>query len=289
MSIPGQSQICYLNGSFLPLSDACVPVLDRGFIFGDGVYEVIPVFNKKLFRIEEHLSRLNNSLHAIRIKNPHDSQQWLELLNCLVEQQNTNSDLSVYIQVTRGIAPRDHGFPANIEPTVFIMANTMAPVADEVIENGVSVITLDDIRWQYCNIKAIALLPNILLRQQALDRQATEAILIRQETVTEGSASNVFIVKDGTIKTPAKTAKLLPGITRDLIVELAHKNNIPCVETDISEVELQTADEIWLSSSTKDIVAVTQLDEKTVANGKPGPIYRIMLNHFTEYKATLRS
>lgn len=282
-----QSHICYLNGEFLPLSEAKVSVLDRGFVFGDGVYEVIPVFNKKLFRLDEHLVRLNNSLAAVRIKNPLDPQQWNNLLNKLITQQETG-DLSVYVQVTRGVAPRDHAFPANTTPTVFMMANPMQNVAADIINNGVRIITLDDIRWKFCNIKAIALLPNILLRQQAVDNNATEAVLIRHGVVTEGSASNVFIVQDNIIKTPAKTDNLLPGITRDLVVELAHDHNLVCDETTVLVKDLETADEIWLTSSTKDIVPVTTVDEKPVGDGKPGPIYKTMLKHFLDYKDKLR-
>ncbi len=282
-----QSHICYLNGEFLPISEAKVSVLDRGFVFGDGVYEVIPVFNRKLFRLDEHLVRLNNSLAAVRINSPLDPQQWNSLLTKLIDQQTTG-DLSVYVQVTRGVAPRDHAFPANTSPTVFVMANPMQTVAPDIINNGVRIITLDDIRWKFCNIKAIALLPNILLRQQAVDNNATEAVLVRHGVVTEGSASNVFIVQDNVIRTPAKSDNLLPGITRDLVVELAHKNNLHCEETTVLVNDLGTADEIWLTSSTKDIIPVTTVDEKPVRNGKPGPVYKAMLNHFLNYKDKLR-
>lgn len=282
------SPICYLNGDYLPLNEAKVSVLDRGFIFADGVYEVIPVFSNKLFRIDEHLTRLNNSLNAIKLSNPHSNIEWIEILNTLVSR-HIDSELSAYVQVTRGVAPRDHAFPDAGKATVFIMANPMQAVADEVIEKGINVITLDDIRWRFCNIKAIALLPNILLKQQAVEQGATEAILLRDGNVSEGTASNAFIVKNGVIKTPPKSANLLPGITRDLVVELAQKHNLACEETVIAENELRQADEIWMTSSTKDIVAVTQLDEKAVGNGKPGEVYKKMLGLFQDFKNQLKT
>jgi len=280
------SSMCYLNGEYLPLDEAKVSVLDRGFIFGDGVYEVIPVFNNKLFRINEHLTRLQNSLDAIKVSNPNTNNMWCDILNKLVSQ-HVDSELSVYIQVTRGVAPRDHAFPDAGNTTVFIMANPMQAVATDVIENGIEAITLDDIRWQFCNIKAISLLPNILLKQQAVEKGATEAILIRDGNVSEGTASNAFIVKNGVITTPPKTSMLLPGITRDLVVELAHQHNLPCEEKAITESELRLADEIWLTSSTKDIVAVTQLDKQQIGNRKPGEIYRKMLGLFQDFKKQL--
>lgn len=285
-----RSSICYLNGDYLPLDQARVSVLDRGFIFGDGVYEVIPAYGGNLFRLRQHLQRLHNSLEAIRLSNPLNNTQWQTLLQTLVEknQHAPESDQSIYLQVTRGVAQRDHRFPKNTPATVFAMSHPLAPVAMEKLQTGVAAITLDDIRWRYCYIKTIALLPNILLKQQAIEKQATEAILVRNSEVTEGSASNLFIVKDGVIKTPAKSEYLLPGITRDLIVELAQKNRLPCEECRITETELHAADEIWLSSSTKEILPVTRLDDKTVGNGKAGPLWQKMIGVYQAYKQTLR-
>jgi D-alanine transaminase len=279
--------IVYLNGEFMPDTEARIPVLDRGFIFGDGVYEVIPVYGGKLFRFDEHLQRLQNSLDAIKISNPLDRTQWKTALSELINQ-NGGGDHSLYLQITRGSAKRDHALPEDVTPTVFAMCNELKPQPAEVIENGVAAITLDDIRWQRCHIKAISLLPNVLLRQEALDQGAAEAILIRGGQATEGAASNLFAVIDGVITTPPKGPLLLPGITRDLVLELAASHNLPHQEKDITLTELQQADEIWLTSSTREILSVTRLDGKTVADGKPGPLYKQMLTLYQDYKHTLR-
>ncbi|VAX07040.1 D-alanine aminotransferase [hydrothermal vent metagenome] len=285
------SSICYLNGDYLPVNEAKVSVLDRGFIFGDGVYEVIPAYGSTLFRLQQHLQRLDNSLKAIRLSNPLSHEQWQHCLQTLVEknQNDKYSDQSIYLQVTRGVAKRDHSFPENTKATVFAMSNPLASISKDKMQEGVAAITLDDIRWRYCYIKTIALLPNILLKQQAVEAQASEAILIREDEVTEGSASNLFIVKDGIIKTPIKSERLLPGITRDLIVELALQNNLPCEEIHITEMELRTADEIWLSSSTKEILPVIRLDDKTVGTGAAGPLWGKMINIYQSYKQNLRT
>lgn len=284
------TSICYLNGDYLPIDQAKVSVLDRGFVFGDGVYEVIPAYGGNLFRLQQHLQRLTNSLEAIRLSNPLSPAQWQEMLQTLVEKNQTrvNSDQSIYLQITRGVAQRDHSFPENTPATIFAMSNPLVSASVKKLQDGVSAITLDDIRWQYCYIKTIALLPNVLLKQQATEKQAAEAILIRNNEVTEGSASNLFIVKDNVIKTPIKSEHLLPGITRDLIVELAQKNNMACEQTHISEAELHAADEIWLSSSTKEIIPVIRLGEKTVGTGSAGPVWKKMINIYQAYKKNLR-
>ncbi len=280
--------IVYLNNEFLPASQACVPVMDRGFIFGDGVYEVIPAYGGKLFRLDEHLQRLQNSLDAVRIPNPLSNAGWDTMLNELIAQ-NEGDDQSLYLQVTRGSAKRDHAMPDDPVPTVFAMSNTLHPVSQEIREHGVAAIILDDIRWKRCHIKAISLLPNILLRQEALDNDAAEAILIRDGFATEGAASNLFIVSDGTLITPPIGPFLLPGITRDLILELASANDIPLQEKNISPKELHNADEIWLTSSTKEILPVTKLDDTAVADGKPGSLYQQMLTLYQDYKQQLRN
>ena len=277
----------YLNGEFMPETEARIPVLDRGFIFGDGVYEVIPVYGGKLFRFAEHLQRLQNSLDALKIKNPLAIEAWEQTLTELIKR-NAGGDLSLYLQVTRGSAERDHAIPDNPVPTVFAMCNPLKPLPSETVDNGVAAITLDDIRWLRCHIKAISLLPNVLLRQEALDQGAAEAILIRDGQATEGAASNLFAVIDGVITTPPKSPMLLPGITRDLVLELAEKNSLPCQEKDISLEELQKADEIWLTSSTKEILSVTELNGQPVANGKPGPLYQKTLALYQAYKQALR-
>jgi D-alanine transaminase len=280
------SNIVFLNGRFLPQDQAFVPVMDRGFIFGDGVYEVIPVYGGRLFRLGEHLQRLQNSLDGIRLANPMGNAEWTEILQRLV-RENGAGEQSVYLQVTRGHAPRDHAFPQAAEPTVFLSSSPLKPVADELLQNGVAAITLEDIRWKYCHIKAIALLPNILLRQQAIDAGAQEAILVRDGIVTEGAASNVFMISDGVITTPPKGPFLLPGITRDLILELAAANGLAQRESEFGPEALAGADEIWLSSSTKELLPVTRLDGNKVGDGRPGPLWQQMQGLYQDYKQAL--
>lgn len=273
----------YFNGEYLPENQPCISPLDRGFVFGDGIYEVIPAYNGHLFRIDEHLERLANNLNSVSISPPLSEQDWQQVLNELVAR-NGGGDQSVYLQITRGVAKRDHGFPKDIRPTVFAMSNPLHPVGSEIYKHGVSAITLDDIRWKFCHIKTIALLPNILLRQQALDAGAVEAILIRDGEITEGAASNVFIVHHDTVVTPPKGPLLLPGITRDLVLELARNTGLPCQENPITPDELRQADEIWLTSSTKEILPVTHLDNHVIGDGNPGPCWQKMISIFQDYK-----
>ncbi len=281
-----QEKIVYLNGVFLPEHKAMVPVTDRGFVFGDGIYEVIPAYGGRLFRLHEHLQRLNNSLTAIRLTNPHSETEWVDLLNRLITK-NGAGEQSVYLQITRGNAPRDHAFPEATSATVFASSSPLKAVDSKLLKGGVAAISLDDFRWQNCHIKAISLLPNILLRQQAVDAGAYEAILIRDGLITEGAASNLFIVKEGVIKTPPKGPFLLPGITRDLVLELAQANQLAWQETSFTPAELEQADEIWLTSSTKEILPVTQLDGNLIANGKPGPVWQQMQQLYQAKKQAL--
>jgi len=277
-----------LNGTFLPLEDACVPVMDRGFLFGDGVYEVIPVYGGKLFRLAHHLKRLENSLEAVRIGNPLSGKEWETMLMELVSR-NEGADQAVYLQVTRGVAAkRDHAFPADTRPTLFAMSTPMATAVDIDTITGATAITLPDIRWNHCNIKAITLLPNVMLRQQAVDAGAAEAILIKDGYAIEGAASNIFIVKSGLLSTPPNSPALLPGITRDLIIELAASHSIPFREADITAADLFDADEIWLTSSTREISPVTRLDDTVISAGKPGPLWRRMITLYQDCKAAIR-
>jgi len=270
----------YLNGQYLPLCDAKISVMDRGFLFGDGIYEVIPSYSGKLFHFQEHMERLENSLSSIRLSNPHGRAQWLEILTPLLDK---NLDQSIYLQITRGVAPkRDHAFPENVTPTVFAMCSNIVPF--ENLDSGVKALSVDDSRWELCNVKATTLLANILLRQQAVEQGCAEAILVKDGYVTEGAASNIFAVIDGILITPPQGCEILPGITRNVILELAEQNNIPCSEDIISLDALKTANEIWLTSSTREIVPVVQLDDETIANGKPGPIWRKMNQLFQAYK-----
>jgi len=278
--------VVYLNGEFLPAENATVSVFDRGFLLGDGIYEVIPAFSGCLFRLDEHLDRLQNSLDAIQLLNPMSRDEWEVMFNQLISE-NMHPQLSLYLQITRGVAVRDHAFPKEAKPSVFAMANPIQVLADSYYENGVAAITTEDNRWQRCNIKAISLLPNVLLRQQAVEQGAAEVILIRDGNVTEGAASNVFVVIDGKIITPPKGQYILPGITRDLVLELAVANKFDCGEQMITHEMLLKADEIWVTSSTKEVLPVTKLDGKQVGIGKPGPVWQVMVNIYREYKTHL--
>lgn len=270
----------YLNGQYLPLDQAKISVLDRGFLFGDGIYEVIPAYAGHLFRLPEHIDRLEASLKSIRLNSPHSREQWAGILEPLLEP---GQDQYIYLQITRGVSPkRDHAFPEHVEPTVFAMCSPIVPLSGR--DSGVKAITLDDTRWAFCHIKAITLLANILLRQKAVDQGCTEAVLVKDGYVTEGAASNIFAVLDGILVTPPKGEDILPGITRDLILEIAKANNISYSEDIISLEALKTADEIWLTSSTREIIPVVELDSKRVSDGKPGPVWQKMHQLFQEFK-----
>lgn len=282
--------IAYLNGTWQPLEDAQISPLDRGFLFADGVYEVIPVYAGQPFRLAEHLARLAFSLDQIQLAAPLDDAGWGALFAELIER-NGGGNLSLYLQVTRGAASkRDHAFPpAGTEPTVFAMVSPMAPPPADTPDTtpGVAAITLPDCRWLRCDIKSVSLLPNILMRQQAVSQGAAEAILLRDGLATEGSASNLFIVADGTVMTCPKSPLILGGITRDLILELCHQHGVPCAEQSISEAALRSADEIWVTSSTREIVPVVTLDGATVGSGRPGPVWRQVAGLYTAFKRAL--
>ena len=279
--------IVYLNGEFLPVERARVSVMDRGFIFGDGVYEVIPAYGGRLFRLEQHLRRLARSLAEIRLADPLRGDEWRRCLQELV-RRNGGGEQSVYVQITRGSAPRDHAFPKDVQPTVYAASSPLKPPAAEVAEGGVAAVTLPDIRWQRCDIKAVTLLANILLRQQAVDQGAVEAILVRDGRVNEGAASNVFIVKAGVLITPPNGRYLLPGITRDLVLELAAAHGIAHREDTITPQDLADAEEVWLTSSTREILPVTRLDQRRIGSGKPGPLWQRMTSLYQDYKQTVR-
>jgi len=276
----------YLNGKFMPIEEARIPVLDRGFIFGDGVYEVIPVYSRKPFRLAEHLERLQHSLDGIRLTNPHPNREWSSLLQQLIDL-NGGEDQSLYLHVTRGVAKRDHAFPKGVPPTVFIMSNPLLTPPEELLATGVAAVTAIDNRWLRCDIKAISLLPNVLLRQVALDAGAVETVLFRNGFMTEGAASNVFVVKNKTLLAPPKNNLMLPGITYDVVLELAAAHQIRHEVRSVSEYEVLTADEILLTSSTKEILPVTLLDGKPVGNGRPGLLFEVLYSLYQEYKLTV--
>jgi len=277
------SEIVYLNGEFMPLENARVPVLDRGFIFGDGVYEVIPVYSRHPFRLPEHLQRLQNSLDGIRLANPLTDPEWTGLTREIVAR-NQGEDQSIYLQVTRGVAKRDHAFPKDVKPTVFMMSSPLSTPSREQIERGVATISAADFRWHKCDVKSVALLGNCLLRQMANEAGCIETLLFRDGRLTEASASNVFIAKDGVLLAPPKSHLMLPGITYDVVLELAAASSMPHQVRAISEQEVRAADEIWVTSSTKEVLAVTTLDGKPVGTGKPGPVFRKMHSLYQEFK-----
>ncbi len=280
--------IAHFNGQLLPLDRISISPLDRGFIFGDGVYEVIPVYNGAMLRGREHFERLQRSMDEIRLDNPHTVEQWLQSVRDLLAHHPGNQ--SVYIQVTRGVPPkRDHVLPKGITPTVFMMCYPLASPSKEQVENGVACITARDFRWEKCHIKSTSLLGNVLARQLSADVGATETIMLRDGFVTEASASNVFVVKDGVVAAAPQDNLILLGITYDLVVRLAAEGTVKLEIRPIPEAQLRRADEVWLTSSTKEVLAVTTLDGKPVGSGRPGATFRRMHQLFQEHKARLGS
>lgn len=286
----------YLNGLYLPIEQAKISVLDRGFIFGDGVYEVIPVYSRRAFRPEAHLQRLQHSLDGILLPNPHSIAEWTDIFEPLIAAGETE-DQYVYLHITRGVAPRDHPFPAPpVAPTVFVMANPLSQPSEESVTRGVSAITARDDRWLRCDIKAISLLPNVLLRQMSVEVACSETVLIRSESVnedaplseggflTEGSASNIFVVKNGMLFAPPKDHLMLPGITYDVILELAAANDIPYQIRKIAAQEVFAADELLLTSSTREVQAITHLDERPIGAAVPGPIFKKIHRLYQTFK-----
>jgi D-alanine transaminase len=270
----------YLNGEYKPLSEASINVLDRGFTFGDGVYEVIPIFNRTIFRFDEHMQRLENSLKAIFMENPYSSNEWLSVFEKLIETVE-QSEQSIYLQITRGVTERDHDISLADNPTIFAMSR---PIEKKDMSAGINAITHEDIRWQYCDIKAITLLPSVILRHKAKQQGAKEAILIRDGCITEGAASNIFICKNNEIFTPPKNNHVLPGITRDLVIEILANHKMTYSETTISEEELLNADEVWITSSTWEIVPVIKLDNMPVGSGTTGALWNKINQLYQEFK-----
>jgi D-alanine transaminase len=273
----------FLNGKLAPIEHATVSVLDRGFIFGDGVYELVPVYSRVPFRLEEHLTRLERSLGETRIRNPYSRAQWRAHIYQLIDAQPFD-DQSVYFQVTRGVAKRDHAFPKNVEPTVFMMCNPLVNPPAAQVENGAAAVTATDNRWLRCDIKSISLVGNVLLRQLSAEEGAAETILFRDGKLTEASASNVFIVKRGVIQSPSKSNLILPGITYDVVAELARANGLALEFRDVPEADVRAADEIWVTSSSKEVLPIVELDGKRVGDGRPGPVFRRMFQLYQEFK-----
>ncbi|MBL78952.1 MAG: D-amino acid aminotransferase [Nitrosomonadaceae bacterium] len=276
----------YLNGSFIPIEDAYISVLDRGFIFGDGVYELIPVYSHIPFRLTQHLCRLQNSLDEIQLENPYTDHEWTELIEQIITN-NEGDDQYIYLHITRGVAERNHVFPKKVMPTVFIMSSPLLVPSKELAITGVSAITANDNRWLRCDIKATSLLPNVLLRQKAVESNAIETVLLRDGFLTEGSASNIFIVKDKLLLAPPKSNLTLPGITYDVVLELAEEYKIPHEIGDISENDLRSSDEILLTSSTKEIMPIILLDGIKIGSGKPGEVFKQLYKYYQDFKVAI--
>jgi D-alanine transaminase len=285
---PMTEQIVFLNGRFIPLSQATVSVLDRGFIFGDGIYDVIPVYGRKLFRSKQHLDRLARSLAAVGIGHVYDDDQWLSMVERVVKEFDCE-DQMVYMQVTRGVAKRGHAFPLDAKPTVFIMAMPLPVPSREMRENGVACVTMEDQRWLHCDIKSISLLGNVLAAQNAAENGAVETIQFRGNVLTEASSSNVWIAKDGKLMGPKKNNLVLEGIRYGLFEELCARGEIPFELRNITRDEVFAADEVLLSSCAKEVLPVTLLDGEPVGCGKPGPVYARLYEMYQAAKAAEQS
>ncbi len=279
-----EDAIVHLNGEFMPIGEARVPVLDRGFIFGDGVYEVVPVYGRKPFRWAQHHARLVRSLGELRIDNPHDAQGWRGLVDELITRHPWN-DQFVYLQVTRGVAKRDHAFPKGITPTVFAMTSPLPTVPAAQLEHGVAAISLPDQRWLRCDIKSVSLLGNVLARQSAVDAGAVECVMFRDGFLTEGSSSNIWMVKAGRVIAPPRDNRILEGIRYGLIQELCETQGLPFEIRPVTQAEVEAADELMLSSATKEVLAISSLDGRPVGSGAPGPVFRRLHAAYQQAKA----
>ncbi len=279
--------VCYLNGEFLPLKEARVSPLDRAFLYADSVYEVLPVYGGRPFRLAAHCARLNRSLREIRMAPPLNDAQWAAVTTGLTTR-NGGGDLYVYLQVSRGAEyGRNHAIPTGIAPTIFGFAAPLPALSAAMQRAGVNAVTAEDNRWGRCDIKSTALLANVLLKQVAVDAGALETILIRDGQMMEGSSTSVHVVRGGTICVPPESRRILPGTTRNVVLELAERAGIPERVTDISRADLMSADEVWLAAATREVVAVTHIDGTPVGEGRPGPLWRRVYELFQDYKREL--
>lgn len=280
--------VCYLNGSYLPLEQARISPLDRGFLFADSVYEVLPAFGGRMFRFRQHFDRLDRSLEAIRLASPHTHEEWLALLTELIGRNGADADMYLYVQVTRGMEyGRNHAFPANVKPTVFAMASQLPTLTAEIVERGIEAVTVEDFRWGRCDIKTTALLANVLMKQQAADAGASEAIIVRDGEVLEGSSTSLFAVAGGIIATPPDSRRILPGTTRDAAVELAASLSLPVQVRRIPVEEMLRADEVWLSAATRNVLPITRIDGRPIGSGKPGPLWKRLSQAFVALRTRL--
>ncbi|WP_219211476.1 D-amino acid aminotransferase [Variovorax boronicumulans] len=275
---------CYLDGEYTVLREAKVSVLDRGFIFGDGVYEVIPVFHGQPFCFEEHMARLDRSLAELRIPNPMPLAQWREIVARLTAPGGL-APQSVYLQITRGVAPREHSMIPDLQPTVFAMVNPITPMPEAIRRRGVACITAEDFRWHKAHIKSTSLLGAVLARQISVDAGAAETIMFRDGWLSEAAASNVWLVKEGTLFGPPKDNLVLAGIRYGLFERLCKAHGIPFVLRRVSREEVFDADELLLSSAIKEVLAVVQLDGRTIGDGRPGPVHDVLHAAYQRAKA----
>ncbi len=274
----------YVNGQFVAPEQAKISPFDRGLIFGDGIYEVVPVYEGRAFRWEEHLERLHRNLKIVAIREPLSDEEWTLVFEGLMSRAS-GANHYVYMQVTRGVAPRNHVFPDDVEAGVFAYVQKLAPVSSELLENGTRVVTVSDFRWHRCDIKVTSLIANVWLRQQAKEQGASEALLVRDGVVTEGAATNVFAVIDGIVRTAPHGPHILPGITRDLVIELMAKEGITYEERAFTQSEMARATEVWITSSTNEVMPVTRVDEQPVFDGRTGPVFQRVNKLFQQYKA----
>lgn len=273
--------IAYLNGRFMPLEQASVSIEDRGVQFGDGVYEVIRTYGGKPFELEAHLRRLDRSAKAIALANPHELREWVEIVNEAIRQA-AYPESKIYIQITRGVAPRDHAFPTGVRPTTILTLREMRPLDPSLQGSGVAVITMEDVRWGRCDIKSINLLPNVLARQRAWDAGAFEALFVRDGVVTEGAVSNVMMVSRRRLATAAEGPTILSGVTRQLILALARRDGMALEERPVRLEELRRADEVFLTGTTLEVLPVIRVDGRPVGSGRPGPTATHLLSLFRQ-------
>ena len=279
------TDLTYFNGEFLPLNEVKISPLDRGFLFADGVYEVIPVYNRRPFFLKEHLNRLYNSLRKIELKIGIEKNEIKKHVLHLIEK-SSYLDQIVYIQITRGVAPRNHAFPKNIKPTIFIMSSQLIRPSEKNILNGISAITIEDKRWKSCDIKSVSLLSNVLAREKAITMNCHESILVNKENVTEGAASTIWIVNEATVFCPKPGGNLLEGIRIQIIEKLCANLGIKFSRNNFKVKELMSADEVLLTSATKEILAITSINGEKIGQkttlGKPGSIFKKLRKAYTD-------
>ena len=274
----------YLNGNFIQKNKAYISVMDRGFLFGDGVYEIFPIYNKYILGLDPHLNRLQDGLDSINIKNPHTKDEWISLINKIISFNKGSDDQAIYLQVSRGCDEDRNHTHGDLKPTVYIQSTGLNSRSKEILLRGGSAISRDDIRWSQCNTKATSLLANTMYAQEAKENNAEEAILCRDGVITEGSSSNVFIVKNNCIYTHPKGPLILPGITREIIIDCANHCGIDLKEIAFDKEALMNADEVWISSSTREVLPITNIDAQQINNGQVGPIWSLIYNQYQALK-----